>query len=72
MTVGGKQSGSEGFFVEPTVFSGVEDHFKIAQEVSKLKILAEREGSLQRQPLIDREVEEGGPAGSGPSRLPRK
>jgi aldehyde dehydrogenase (NAD+) len=29
---GGKQFGKEGFFVEPTVFSGVEDHMKIAKE----------------------------------------
>jgi aldehyde dehydrogenase (NAD+) len=29
---GGKQSGKEGYFVEPTVFSDVEDHFKIAKE----------------------------------------
>ena len=31
---GGKRSGEEGFFVEPTVFAGVEDHFRIAKEVS--------------------------------------
>jgi len=29
---GGKQSGTKGYFVEPTVFSNVEDHFKIATE----------------------------------------
>ena len=31
---GGKQKGTEGYFVEPTVFSHVEDHFKIAKEAS--------------------------------------
>lgn len=30
---GGKQKGTEGYFVEPTVFGNVQDHFKIAKEV---------------------------------------
>lgn len=29
---GGKQKGTEGYFVEPTVITNVEDHFKIARE----------------------------------------
>jgi aldehyde dehydrogenase (NAD+) len=32
MCSGGKQSGTEGYFVEPTVFSNVEDHFEIATQ----------------------------------------
>ena len=33
---GGKQKGTDGYFVEPTVFSDVQDHFKIAKEVNIL------------------------------------
>ena len=33
---GGKQKGTEGYFVEPTVFGDVQDHFKIAKEVQPL------------------------------------
>lgn len=29
---GGKQKGTDGYFVEPTVFSDVQDHFRIAKE----------------------------------------
>ena len=29
---GGKRVGTKGFFVEPTVFSDVEDHMRIAKE----------------------------------------
>ena len=29
---GGKRFGSQGFFIEPTIFDGVEDNMKIAQE----------------------------------------
>ena len=32
LQIGGKRVGSEGFFVEPTVFSDVEDHMRIAKE----------------------------------------
>jgi len=32
LAVGGKRHGSKGYFVEPTVFTDVKDHMKIAQE----------------------------------------
>ncbi len=32
LETGGKQFGKEGYFVEPTVFSSVKDHMKIARE----------------------------------------
>merc|ERR1712032_295853 len=32
LEAGGKQIGNKGYFIEPTVFSGVEDHMKIARE----------------------------------------
>lgn len=33
LSVGGKQKGKEGYFVEPTIMTDVQDHFKIAREV---------------------------------------
>lgn len=32
LETGGKRIGSKGYFIEPTVFSGVEDNMRIAKE----------------------------------------
>lgn len=35
---GGKQKGTKGFFIEPTVMTDVKDHFKIAKEVHQVTL----------------------------------
>ncbi len=38
LCLGGKQHGSEGFYVQPTIFSNVKDDMQIAKEGKKMNI----------------------------------
>ena len=57
---GGSAWGQQGLFIQPTIFSGVKDHMRIAkEEVNNLFQF------LPNEPVTDREVETVGPVCEG-------